>query len=163
MLGIFAGTALRKTVPAMAITLVIFIAVRVLVATFWRPYFILPIVVTTPAIFSATRPSIPPNAWRLSDEVVDRQGQLVALDGLSGLPQVCSALYTSIPSSKPTDADVAPYNRCIIDHGIQDRMVYQPVDRFWLFQGIESGFYLLMTAMLFALTFWWTKYRIIGA
>jgi hypothetical protein len=42
-------------------------------------------------------------------------------------------------------------------------MVYQPVDRFWLFQGIESGFYLLMTALLFALTFWWTKYRIIGA
>ncbi len=163
MLGIFAGTALRKTVPAMAITLVIFIAVRVLVATFWRPYFIPPIVVTTPAIFSATRPSIPPNAWRLSDEVVDRQGQPVAIDGLSGLPQVCSAVYTSITSSKPKGADMARYNRCIIDHGIQDRMVYQPVDRFWLFQGIESGIYLLMTAMLFALTFWWTKYRIIGA
>src|SRR5260370_13724559 len=91
MLGIFAGTALRKTVPAMAITLVIFIAVRVLVATFWRPYFIPPIVVTTPAIFSATRPSIPPNAWRLSDEVVDRQAQPEEIHGLTGLPQAFAA------------------------------------------------------------------------
>src|SRR5260370_24613501 len=91
---------------------------------------------TTPDIFSATRPSIPPNAWLLSDEVVDRQGQPVAIDGLSGLPQVCSALYTSIPSSKPTYADMALYNQCIIDHGIHDRMVYQPIDPFSLFYGI---------------------------
>lgn len=165
LLGVFAGTALRKTVPAMAITLVIFIAVRVLVANFWRPYFIPPIVVTTPDIFSDSRAFPPPNAWLLSDEIVDQQGQLVTIDSPSDLPQVCSStLYNSISSSKrPTDADIARYNRCIIDHGIQDRMVYQPVDRFWLFQGIESGIYLLMTALLFALTFWWTKYRIIGA
>src|SRR5260370_26052669 len=100
MLGIFAGTALRKTVPAMAITLVIFIAVRVLVATFWRPYFIPPIVVTTPAIFSATRPSLPPNAWLLSNEVVDRNGAPITTDDLSGLPQLFIAVDTSITSSK---------------------------------------------------------------
>ncbi len=63
---------------------------------------------------------------------------------------------------QPPTPEEKAYNQCTAAHGFQDKYMYQPAERFWLFQEIESGLYVLMSAMLFALTFWWTKYRIIG-
>lgn len=149
-LGIFTGTAMRKTVPGMALTLVIFVAVRILIVNFWRPYYLPPVVVLTPANVSS---QISADSWILSEETVNRQGQPVSIDAL----QVCNRLL----SPNPTGTETAQYDRCITDHGFQNKMVYQPADRFWLLQGIESGIYLLLATMLVAMTFWWTKYRII--
>ncbi|HEX4207754.1 MAG TPA: hypothetical protein VHZ51_26865 [Ktedonobacteraceae bacterium] len=60
------------------------------------------------------------------------------------------------------DIHIWPFEQCTASHGFQDKYVFQPANRFWLFQEIESGIYVLMSAILLALTFWWTKYRIIG-
>jgi hypothetical protein len=67
----------------------------------------------------------------------------------------------SIGIQPPTPEEKA-YTQCTIAHGFQNKYWYQPADRFLLFQEIESGIYVLMSALLVALTFWWTKYRIIG-
>lgn len=145
MLGLFMSTALRKTVPAMAITLILFVAVRILIVNFCRPYYLPPVVVNTNA-------QVPAGSWIISNETVDRQGQVVTADAL----QTCNVLlYTST-------TDQSQYDRCMRDHGFQARIVYQPADRYWLFQGIESAIYLLLAAILAAMTFWWTKYRILG-
>jgi hypothetical protein len=65
--------------------------------------------------------------------------------------------------SQPSAQDqYQAYLQCTKAHGLQEKYLYQPGDRFLLFQEIESGLYVLMSALLFALTFWWTKYRIIG-
>ncbi len=149
-LGIFTGTAMRKTVPAMALTLVIFVLVRSLIVNVWRPYYLPPLVVTTPANVSL---QIPAGSWILSEEIVNQQGQPVSIDAM----QVCNRLL----SPNPTSVEMAQYDRCIRDHGFQNKMVYQPADRFWLLQGIESTIYVLLAAILVAMTFWWTKYRII--
>jgi hypothetical protein len=157
MLGIFAGTALRRTVPAMAVTLVVFIAVRILVVNFLRPYYLPPITLNASLLFSSTpTPStslVPVNSWILSSTIVDRQGQPVPPDELLN----CQSLLGAKANN------TAEYNQCIDKHGLQNRYVYQPEDRFWLFQAIESGIYLLLAALLFALTFWWIKHRIIRA
>ncbi|HEY6541340.1 MAG TPA: hypothetical protein VIZ18_10400, partial [Ktedonobacteraceae bacterium] len=150
-LGIFAGTAIRKTVPAIALTLVLFVVVRVLVVNFWRPYYLPPVVVTTPANVAA---QIPAGSWILDDETVNRQGLTITSDAMA----VCDNLL----SSNPTSAESDQYNHCITAHGFQNKVVYQPPDRFWLLQAIESGIFLLFAALLVAMTFWWTKYRIIG-
>jgi hypothetical protein len=152
LLGIFVGTVLRRTVAAMAVTLVIFVLVRVLIVNFGRPYFISPLTMTVPANVGL---QIPAGAWLFSMTLVDRQGQPLPEDAL----QVCDNL---LPASPPTNAEQAQYDRCVTDHGFQYRALYQPEDRFWPLQGIESSIYLLLTFMLFVLTFWWTKYRIIG-
>lgn len=157
MLGIFAGTALRKTVPAMAVTLVIFIAVRILVVNFLRPYYLPPVVLTTSLLLSTTpAPAaslVTANSWILSNTTIDRQGRPVPPDELFN----CQELFG------PKASNIEEYNQCISKHGLQNRYVYQPEDRFWLFQAIESGIYLLLAALLFALTFWWIKHRIIRA
>lgn len=39
-------------------------------------------------------------------------------------------------------------------------MHYQPADRFWEFQAIESGIYLVLSLLLLALTAYWVRRRI---
>lgn len=145
MLGIFMSMAARKTVPAMAITLVVFVTVRILIVNFWRPYYLPPVVANANI-------QIPASSWIISDETVDRQGQVVTIDAT----QTCNILLYQSSTGQ------TQYDRCMRDHGFQTKIVYQPADRYWLFQGIESGIYFLFAAILLAMTFWWTKYRIIG-
>ena len=47
-LGVLAGTLTRRVVPAIFLTIALFVAIRVPVASFWRPYFEAPITQTTP-------------------------------------------------------------------------------------------------------------------
>lgn len=194
-LGVCMGTIVKKTVPAMALTLVIFVIVRILIEVFWRPYFLPPLVSLTP--FNS-RQSLPQSAMQIGFiTFVDRQGNTVnPSQGVGPCKSPPSlGLHENTTSSAPLPLDMAlplmninklfngvsvsagpggsggnqpltpeekAYEQCTIAHGFQTKYLYQPGDRFWLFQEIESGIYVLMSALLFALTFWWTKYRIIG-
>ena len=42
---------------------------------------------------------------------------------------------------------------CLQAHGWRGVATYQPADRYWPFQGIETGIYLLLAAALIAVTF----------
>jgi hypothetical protein len=189
-LGICAGTVLKKTVPAMGVTLVIFVVVRILIAIYLRPYFLPPVVLQVPWISSQA--PIPDWDLQLKSEYVDRQGKLFDINngpckqpaGTGSLKHTSSGTTlqwnmalplmnvtlpkteTSGPSGSQTgsadDAQTKAYNQCMTAHGVQQKYTYQPADRFWLFQEIESGIYVFMAAILLTLTFWWTKYRIIG-
>ncbi len=191
-LGVCMGTIVKKTVPAMALTLVIFVIVRILIEIFWRPYFLPPLVSLTP--FNNAQ-NVPQNVMQIGFlTVVDRQGNTVdPTNGVCKSPAL--GLYKNTTSSAPLQLNMAlplmnrnkplkiasafagpggssgnqpptpeekAYTQCTIAHGFQTKYLYQPGDRFLLFQEIESGIYVLMSALLFALTFWWTKYRIIG-
>jgi hypothetical protein len=39
-------------------------------------------------------------------------------------------------------------------------LLYQPVDRFWMFQGIEAVIFVALALALLALTLWWMRQRI---
>lgn len=140
MVGIVAGILVRKTVPAMAITLIIFIALRMAIALFWRPYFLPPIVNILP-ISSTAR--LPAHAWNLKGDTIDRQGNVLP----SNAPEIC--------------ATADSFFTCMDEHGYKLRAVYQPKERFWLFQVFEGGIYLLLSAGLFVFSYWWVKHKII--
>jgi hypothetical protein len=38
-------------------------------------------------------------------------------------------------------------------------VTYQPASRFWAFQGIETGIFVMLAAILLAVTFWVLKRR----
>lgn len=134
-LGLFFGAVVRKPMAAMALTLILFIVVRVLVTHYWRPYYLPPVVAIAS---SGSALSAPGDSWSLSYSVIDQHGQPV--DNI-------------LPCQN---------NTCSNEHGFRNEVVYQPSEHFWLFQGIESGIYLLFSAILIASTYAWTKYRIIG-
>ena len=42
---------------------------------------------------------------------------------------------------------------CLQSHGVRMAVTYQPAGRYWPFQGIETGIYVLLAAALIAVTF----------
>ncbi|GAA2979898.1 ABC transporter permease subunit [Kitasatospora sp. NPDC006786] len=138
-LGVYTGTAARKVLPAMGISLAAFAAVRVLVETAVRPY-LLPAKTATYAAESGLLPNRYAGDWVFDQVVRNGAGETVLHDGQIGCP----------PATDPGAADCA---RNMAEHGFgagpyTNALEYQPSDRFWTFQGIESGLFLALTALL---------------
>ncbi len=58
------------------------------------------------------------------------------------------------------DQTKAGITACYQANGIFTQQVYQPLSRFWLFQGIETLIFLALAAGLVALAFWCIRRRI---
>ena len=155
-LGVTTGVLLRRAIPAMAITLVIFAAVQVAMPLWIRPH-LFPPDHTTAAIGSfASLPThigangtfgfavdnLPsqPGAWILSSGAVNAAGQPV-----SATPAACKspALFAS-PAWTP----------CLTSHGIRIAVTYQPTSRYWPLQWTETAIYLAIAFVLAGFCFW---------
>jgi len=145
-LGICAGVLLRRTLPALAVTLAGFIAVRAAV-TLLRSHYISAITVTH-SVLSAYTP--PGSAWQLGQQVVDSHGNLVAAPNgaaidsipLGYLPASCASPARGAVSILPSCRDALASFRSVV--------TYQPAGRYWAFQGIETGIFVLLAAALLA-------------
>jgi uncharacterized membrane protein len=45
-------------------------------------------------------------------------------------------------------------------HGIRGFDTFQPANRFWLFQGIETAIFVGLAIILFGVTIWWVNRRV---
>jgi hypothetical protein len=166
VLGVALGIVLRRTVTAMAVTLVAFVAVMVAIPFLVRPY-ILPateetVTVTDSNIWlirgnedmdlESIAVSQPAGSWVLTNETVDRAGNTV-----SPLPASLHPCLPAPPSgtSRETAAPVETSMRpqeCIAqgfaDLGYKQRITYQPANHFWPLQWIELAFFLALSALL---------------
>ena len=152
-LGICAGLLLRRTLPAIAVTLAGFTALRVL--TSWlRLYYMTPVTV----YYKLTTGFTPIGSYlQVSQGVVGPNG-LPPTAGPGGLvingfaiPGPCRQAYVSrYPNAFPS---------CMTAHRYRGYLIYQPAGRFWAFQGIETGIYVVLAAALLAVTFWVLKRR----
>jgi len=149
-LGIAAGTVARRTLPAIAVALGGFVALRLVISTFLRPHYIA--AVTT--YYKVTGSFTPPGqAWVLSQGGVSRTGVTVAQgwgDLYPALPAVCRRLLPGAPTGK-SGSENAVFS-CMQAHGWRGFATYQPAARYWPFQGIETGIYVLLAAALIAVT-----------
>lgn len=145
-LGVAAGAIMRKTMAAMAATLVGFVAVRLVVAGFLRRHFLAPV-----KRVYAPLPGVDtnhPGAWVYSQTTVDGAGHRVAEFTVGS---VCPAT----PGSTTASLD-----RCVRAHGFLNVDVFQPASRYWLFQGIEAAIFVGLTLALLALAVWWVRERV---
>jgi len=67
------------------------------------------------------------------------------------LPASCRRLLPGVSTSKSGSLNAAL--SCMRAHGWRGFATYQPASRYWPFQGIETGIYLLLAAALIAVTF----------
>ncbi|MFF2657096.1 ABC transporter permease [Kitasatospora sp. NPDC058032] len=141
-LGILAGTLTRRVLPAMGLSLIAFIAVRALVELLARPSFLAPETLSY-RIDGQGMANRFTGDWVYQEGVRNGAGTLVLPDARVG----CGG---------DTGAETA---RCV-ERFVQDGFgpapfsnwqEYQPADRFWTFQAIESGIFLALTALLLAL------------
>jgi hypothetical protein len=142
-LGTAAGVLVRRTLPAMAITLVIFAALQIANPLWIRPYlFPAQHTVVSVAALDSLRPENIPGkagAWLLSSQTVDAAGQPV-----TSAPAGCAA-----PSlTKGSPGDEGPYLACLARHGIREEFSYQPASRYWILQLTETAAYLALALVL---------------
>ena len=145
-LGIAAGTLLRRTLPAMAITLAGFIAVRAVIALWLRPHYMSAITV----FYKVTAGYTPPGSyWQLAQGILDPNGQAISTDTrgalIAGVPT--SALPASCAPPNGAATSIAPSCAQALAR-FRGFITYQPADRFWAFQGIETGIFILLAATL---------------
>jgi hypothetical protein len=143
-LGVAAGAVLRRSLQAAAGALVLFMAVRITVAGWIRPHFVTP--VTRVEDFVPGAGDITDGTSNVRDRILD-QGFIDA-DGrhITGLGAV-------IMEGKAGEGggDPAIY---LHDHGIQRWVVYQPIERYWTFQLIETVTFAVLAVLLLTLVFW---------
>jgi ABC-type transport system involved in multi-copper enzyme maturation permease subunit len=144
-LGICAGALLRRTLPAMAVTFAGFIAVRAVIALWLRPHYISAVTTT----YSVLRSYTPAGSyWLFSQGVLGPNGHVLpslASTELFGIPAVeVPRLCASLERGRgrltlPCRQALGRFHAFV---------TYQPADRYWAFQGIETGIFLVLTAIL---------------
>jgi hypothetical protein len=141
---------LRRLAPVLALTAVGFVATRYVVFNRLRPRFRSPVEQT----FATNNPGIPATPsgadWVLDQWWVTSSGERIS-DA-----RFYSELCQFQGSGSPDDF----FARCIAGHGLRRVVAYQPADRFWQFQAIETAIFIGLAILLFAVAFWWLRRRI---
>ncbi|MEU9738342.1 transporter [Micromonospora chersina] len=135
-LGIFAGTLGRRMLPAMTITLVGYIGVRAAVEVLARPHYQPARTAEFPVIGDGRMP-MNRGDWILSSGVRNPDGKMVAPDA-----QIVCPPDVQGPGGRPCGSELG------VQPGAYNWQLYQPGDRFWLFQWIETGIFVALAAVL---------------
>lgn len=149
-LGICAGALIRRTVPAMAVTLGGFIAARVAVTLWVRPHYLGAVTVTRnlTALFQPSG-----SFWLIHQGARNPAGQLMA--GAEGQPAAFGVPVSSLPRAcaglANTPGGMTSSCRAALT-GFRSFVTYQPASRFWAFQGIETGVFVILAATLLTVT-----------
>lgn len=173
MLGIAAGALTRKLVPAIALTLVLFVVLRVGVEFGIRPHLMEPLRTDSPLPLFEAEPDQAglPMGWILLQETIDARGRFVgegvgmeqpALEALcpaAAAPQIDEGPPVEGPVRAPTGVE-NPVARCAEELGFHVVSVYHPADRYWRFQATETGLYLVLSGLLLAASMWWIRHRV---
>ncbi len=149
-LGVLAGLLIQRVVPAMAVTLAVVAAVQIAFPLAVRPHLISPVrhstVVTAAAIreingngpgneltgIGLGNSDMPAGAWLISSQTTTASGSTT----LGAMPSACG----------PSMRDFGTCATAIADKHLTVTVVYQPPNRYWTFQLIETASYLAMAA-----------------
>jgi hypothetical protein len=133
-LGFLAGVLWRRTLPAMATTIGVFVVARIAVENYVRPHFTAPLVRDLP--MSSGGDGVPSGSFIISKQLT-QHGHV--LSGPVTAPSGCARST----SRETMDA-------CMNAAGFRFRVTYQPGDRFWTFQWTEFGIFTALALLLVA-------------
>lgn len=171
-LGTTAGLLLRRTVPAMAVTLAVFVGIQILVPAIIRPNLLPSTTVTFPVDQATVSQSgaigtrgsgneiyitglpVPQGAWVLSTPPVeDSSGQVV-----TSYSHPHCFINRPGPVSK-AGLDVDKTAACLARYDLHQSVTYQPARYYWPLQWYETGIFLALAAALSGTCFWWIRRR----
>jgi hypothetical protein len=148
-LGICAGTLLRRSLPAIAVTLAGFVGIRALVSQWLRLHYMTPIYVS----YKLTSNFTPPGAY-----LGVSQG-ILGPNGKASIANYSVPNFNGVPLSSVCNRQNGNLFSCLAAHGYRGYLTYQPANRFWAFQGTESTIFLVLAATLLGLAFLVLKRR----
>jgi hypothetical protein len=144
-IGALAGMLIRRVVPAIVTALAVYAGVAVAAGGFLRQHYRAPLV--------TSNLDVPGSAWIISQQWTTKGGQPASPSALS---QVLQGTQFPGKGGVPQSLDAWQY---LVQHGYTQWTTYQPANRFWLFQWIESGWLLALSVLLIALTVWLVRRR----
>lgn len=161
-LGTTIGLLVRRTVPAMALTLLSVIVVQFVMPNLVRPHLMPPVTVSRAmtaaainearALGSITGAAVVkgltvPDAW------ITDVSELRTADGKPLDPDQFDECFLRAPKTGATGTfgDIAV---CLGNLNLHVEIAYQPNHRYWPFQWLESAVYLALTALLTAFGLW---------
>jgi hypothetical protein len=153
-LGVLTGALIRRTIPAMAVTLAIFAAVQVAMPLWIRPNFIPRDHALVPfaAVPQGDGGAYSPDGYMFTFTVSDVPGQLGSWVLSSGPVDAAGRPDHIVPSACTRALDslspISVFASCLDGHGLREAVTYQPASRYWPFQGIETGIYLTLALAL---------------
>jgi ABC-2 family transporter protein len=139
-LGVLAGVVLRRTIPAMSVTLLGFFAARLVVGRFLRPHYLTPLHEKLTGIDARVHS----RDWVLSNSLVDAVGRRIAT-GREDL---------AILHAQNARIDPQEY---LLSLGWRRAVSFQPADRFWIFQSIEAAIFIGLAAAIVLVTLWFVR------
>lgn len=172
-LGTTAGLLLRRTIPAMAVTLAVFIGIQILVPTTIRPNLLSSTTLTFPVnqatasqatgIYMSDGGSgihlvglpVPQGSWIISaPPMQNASGQAVSgRDHLDCFPAPAPGM------GKGGGGKVDQIVACLAGYDLHETVTYQPAGHYWPLQWLETGIFLALTAALSGTCFWWIRRR----
>lgn len=139
--GALLGSVFRRALTGMFLGLLVFAAVRVLVAAEIRPYYEPPVVLYRNTM-SMSSTALSPDAWVLRGETVDANDRPVSFADIDRLMQ----------GFRPSPSGTADPGAYLATLGVRERIVYQPAERYAKFQWIEFGLFTGLAASCALLT-----------
>lgn len=168
-IGIALGTWLKRIMAAVGIMFIVLLAFQTVVGSYIRPHYMIPMSydVSLQGNNYHMSPSAPPDSgssWIISGQIVGTLGQI--LNWASPPPGCVVANFNGIArtsgthtSAEAQDGIVSMNGRavdmkCLDELGYHWSTKYQPADRYWKFQLIETGLYILLSVALLGATYW---------
>jgi hypothetical protein len=174
-LGVTAGVLLRRTLAAMAVTLVAFVAIQVLMPNFVRPHLLPPDHVTAPVnlqhadfgtnagsgltTLQLTGSFAEPGAWVLSDTVITPTGAPASNVIMTSAGPVFTVLPSACTPTAGSGINPVACRKTLTAMHLRQSVSYQPASRFWPLQWIETGIYLVLAAGLGGVCVWQVRRR----
>ncbi|GII78948.1 transporter [Sphaerisporangium rufum] len=173
-LGVAVGMFVRRTLPAMALTLAVFAAVQIAMPLLVRPHLMAPVTSTfeigpanvegisvdrdgggTPRIRLKSVTPGHPGSWVLANGILDPAGRPLADDGGGSAVPVSTTSGPCAPGAA-FGACTTEINRL----GYRQRATFHPLERFWPLQWIETGIYAALALGLAGSSFWAIRRRL---
>jgi ABC-2 family transporter protein len=153
-LGVTLGVLLRRTLPAMALTLLLFAAVQFLMPTLIRPHVLPPdqatapynpdrggmMIITNGGRMTVAEDAAIPGAWIIANTTITPAGNVFT----GPAPAVCTS----------QSAPVSACNKWLAGQHLRQLVTYQPASRFWPLQWTETAIYLALSAGLAGICTW---------
>lgn len=140
------GAVVRRTLPAMAATLAVWIGVVLSTAIYLRPHIQAPVVALDTSRFAR-------RDWVLSSWTQDASGHHLSHGEMDALTRRVATQVGQ--AAGPRQA----FDQWFVQHGYTNWSKYQPNGRFWHFQIVEGLAYLVVALLLGAATVWWVRRR----
>jgi hypothetical protein len=152
-IGVLAGFLIRRVVPAMFATIVVWTGLALATGAYLRPHYTAPLV--------TTKPNIPIQALVISQGWF-KGGNPASLAMINNtlarvdVRAVTPGLFEPGPATPASLGDPVQY---LIQHGYTQLTTYQLAGQFWPFQWIEGSWLLGLSLLLIATAVWLVRRR----